>query len=371
MISISLVLFALLSVVPLSRPVSGITLYLPGARPGQWVYYGQISTSFYSDIPGITSNQFITPFDHVTSINSTVTAVVQNNVTVSQLWVFNNGTSPRTIVLVGNVATGAGNYTIQGTVPWFIAGGLSAGDNVGAGPAPSINSTTVGSYAGSSWAVNLWNFTYNLSGVQQVVPYFWEENTGLLLEHTYSVSFYLNGFSEIGTLELKATQTNISTYTPDFTMGSSNLSISTMVNTTATTTLTFSTQQNLTVSLTVSSTPSGLSCNLSPVSVNVKVSGSSILSCKGTAGTYQVTVSGASGAKSHTQAFTYQVNSPPAAPQMILGLNPMVFYALIAAIAAVIAITVVALVRRQKSSPPIAPPPTMGPPVSPPPAPAP
>lgn len=358
----------MLSVVPFYRAVSGFNLYLPGARPGEWVYYGQISTSFYSNIPSITSNQFITPFLHVTSINSTVTAIVQNNMTVRQLWVFNNGTGPRTIVLTGNVLTGAGNYTGAsfGTVPWFLAGGLSAGDVLGAGTSPTINSTTVGSYAGSSWAVNTWNFTSSIGAVQQVLSYLWEENTGLLLEHTYSVSFYQYAYSETGSLDLKATATNIPSYNPDFTMSSSNTSVSTMTNTAATTTLTVNTQQNLTVSLTVTSSPSGLTCNVSPVRVNVKLSASSTLSCQGTAGTYQVTVSGASGSKSHTQTFAYQINSPS---PTILGLNPIIFYAIITAVAAIIALTAITLVRRRKPAPQIPPQATEVPPPSPPPAP--
>ena len=369
MISIGLVFLVVLSIIQVSRPVGGIILYLPGAKPGEWVYYGQISASFYSNIPSITSNPFITPFDHVTSINSTVKTVVQNNITVSQLWVFNNGTSPRTIVLSGNMATGTGNYTSVGTVPWFIAGGLSAGNNIGAGATPTINSTIVANYAGPLWAVNLWNLTYNISGVRQALPYFWEENTGLLFEHTYSISFYQYGYSETGSLELRVTQTNIPPYNPDFTMSSSNTVISTMVNTTATATLTLTSQQNLTVSLTVSSSPSGLSCSLSPTTVNVKLTASSTLSCKGTAGTYQVTVSGASGNKFQSQTYTYQVNNPPPAPETILGLDPMVFYALIAAIAAIIAITALVLLRRRKSIPQTPPQPIGGPPPSPPPVP--
>jgi hypothetical protein len=370
-ISIIVVSIALLSIIPNFAPASGVTIYSPGAKKGEWVYYGQISTYFQSNI-GITTNPFITPFEHVASINSTVTDVTQDNITISQLWTFNNGTSPETIVLQGNVATGDGNYSSVGFTYWFLAGGLSAGDGVGAENSPAINDTLVANYAGSPWAVNLWNFTLNTSGVQQVVPYFWEENTGLLLEHTYLLSF---PNYETGSLEIKATQTNIPTTNPDFAMTLSSSNVATMVNTTATTTLTLSSQENLTVSLTISSSPSGLSCSLSASDINIKGSTNSTLACKGPAGTYRVTLSGSSGTQSHTKTLTYQVSSPAPTPATILGLNPIIFYATIAAIVAVGIVTTAVLLRRRKTvsvqAPPTPQPPseTPAPPVGQPPAP--
>jgi hypothetical protein len=371
-LSFLLVFIAFLVVVPEFTTVSGITIYSPGAKKGEWVYYGQINTYFQSNIPSITSNPFITPFMHVASINSTVTDVTQDNIMLTQLWTFNNGTSPRTLVLQGNVVTGMGNYTSIGFGVWFIPGGLSAGDNAGVGSAPMINETVVASYAQSSWAVNVWNFTFNTGGVHQVIPYVWEESTGLLLEHSYLVS-YPN--FENGSLEIKATRTNIPATNPDFVMSLSNDSLTTLVNTTAVTTLILSAPDNLTVSLATSSSPSGLACTLSSSTVNVKTSTNSTLSCKGPAGTYQVTIFGTSGSKSHTKALTYQVNSPsPAAPITILGLNPTTFYVIIAAVVAIIALASFVLLRKRRPAEeqvsPIAPQPSEipGPPPVPPPA---
>ncbi len=365
-VSFILCAIAVSSIVPFFTSVSGVIIYSPGAKKGEWVYYGQINTYFQSNIPGLTTNPFITPFDYVSSINSTVTDVTQDNVTLSQVWTFNNGTSPRTIVLQGNVATGAGNYTSLGFTTWFIAGGLSAGDNVGAGNSPTINATIVANYGGSPWAVNLWNFTLNTSGVQQVIPFFWEENSGLLLEHSYTLSF---PNYETGSLELKATQTNIPATNPDFGLAVSNGNVATTVNTTATTTLTVSSPSNLTVSLLVSSSPTGLVCSLSPGTVNVKISTNSTLSCKGPVGTYEVTISGASGTKSHTMTLTYQVNSP--ARTTILGLDPTIFYVIIAAIAGIIVVVVVVLLMRRRAAVVQAPPPAPQPSGAPGPPPAP
>jgi len=346
-LSFLLVLIAFLSVVPLLTSVSGVTIYSPGAKKGEWVYYGQISTYFQSNLPGMTSNPFITPFLHVASINSTVTNVSQENITLSQLWTFNNGTNPRTLVLWGNVATGIGNYTSIGFGIWFVAGGLSAGDNAGVGFAPLINETVVANYAQSSWAVNVWNFTFDVAGVHQAIPYVWEESSGLLLEHSYLLS-YPN--LENGSLEIKATRTNIPESNPDFAMTLSNDSLTTLVNTTATTTLTLSSPDNLSVNLAISSSPTGLTCSMSSSIVNVKTSTDSTLFCKGAAGTYQVTISGTSGAKSHTKTLTYQVNGvAPAAPVTILGLSPTTFYAiLVAVVAAVIAVTAFVTLRKRK-----------------------
>jgi hypothetical protein len=374
-LSFLLVLVAFFSVVPVFNPVSGVTIYSPGAKKGEWVYYGQISTYFQSNLPGVTSNPFITPFMHVASINSTVTNVSQDNITLNQLWTFDNGTSPRTLVLWGNVVTGIGNYTSIGYGIWFIPGGLSAGDSVGVGSAPMINETVVASYARSSWAVNVWNFTFNVGGVHQAIPFVWEESTGLLLEHSYLVS-YPN--LENGSLEIKATNTNIPGTNPDFTMTLSKVSLTTLVNTTATTTLTLNTSDNLTVSLAISSSPAGLACSLTSNTVNVKTSADSTLSCEGLAGTYQVTISGTSGTKSQTKTLTYQVNSiSPAAPVTILGLNPTTFYAIVAAVvAAIIAVTAFVALRKRKPASeqvsPIAPQPSEvpGPPPVPPPVPS-
>jgi len=342
-----LVCIALLSPVPMLKPVSGVTTFSPGALKGEWIYYGQISTSFQSNIPGVTSNPFITSFAHVTSINSTVTDVTQTNITLTQLWTFDNGTAPRTIVIGGNVATGTGNYTIFGYTAWFIPGGLSAGDSVGLGNSPTINDTIVASYAQSFWPVNVANLTFNTGGVQQIIPFLWERNTGLLMEHTYLVSYINYGYYEDGTLELKATRTNIAAETPDFIVASSNDSVTTMVNTTASTTLTLSTPDYLTISLSFSVSPTGLICTLSARTVNVKTSTNSTLECKGPSGTYQVTVSATSGAKSHTDSLTYQVNS--AAAPTILGLTPIIFYTIVAALAAIAALTTAILLWRRKS----------------------
>ena len=241
-LSLFLTSIALLSPVFVANPVSGVTNFSPGAVKGEWVYYGQISTTLQTDIPGVTSNPFITPFTHVSGINSTVTDVTLTNITLTQLWTFDNGTLPKTIVLEGNVATGIGNYTSFGITAWFIPGGLSAGVNVGVGNSPTLNATIVGSYAQSLWAMNVENLTFNFGGVQQVIPFLWERTTGLLFEHTYLVSYNNNyGLYENGSLELKATKTNIPTTNPDFTITSNIASVTTLANATASTTLTLNT----------------------------------------------------------------------------------------------------------------------------------
>src|SRR5947208_16316678 len=81
--------------------------YAPGAQKGQWVYYGQISAFHQTNLsPPYTTSPYVTPFIGVASINSTVTDVTFDRITLSQIWPLNNGTIPRTIGVQGNVTWG-------------------------------------------------------------------------------------------------------------------------------------------------------------------------------------------------------------------------------------------------------------------------
>src|SRR6266487_6287335 len=115
-LSLVLLLFALPS---LHIPIAHAATYLPGVSVGEWVDYGQLS------FQGNGNSFNVEAFSHVIDLNSTVTNVDGNNVTLLQTARFDNKTAPRSVVLQGDVATGRGNLTFA-----LISGGLIAGDPV-------------------------------------------------------------------------------------------------------------------------------------------------------------------------------------------------------------------------------------------------
>ncbi len=330
---VSLLLF------PALTQASGQTSYTPGAKKGQWVYYGQVNRNFQTN--PLIPNPIPNPVEHVTAINSTVTDVTVDSITLSQVWSFDNGTS-RTIVFQGNVATGTGNYSNTKFGSWFIAGGLTAGDYAGTNSL-RINETVAASYWGALTIVNVWNFTSNIAAYPLAISNVWDRSTGLLLEATYHFSYpgFYTAF-----LDVRATKTNIPATTPDFTIALNNGSITATANTTTTTSITLTTPNNLTINLAASSSPAGLTCSLTPVTINVRTSAQSTLSCRGPAANYQVTITAASGVLSRSKTLTYQIITPAAT---LFGLNPIIVYAIVgAAVAVILAVTLFTFLKRRK-----------------------
>src|SRR6266581_2451420 len=216
-LSLVLLLFALPS---LHIPIAHAATYLPGVSVGEWVDYGQLS------FQGNGNSFNVEAFSHVIDLNSTVTNVDGNNVTLLQTARFDNKTAPRSVVLQGDVATGKGNLTFA-----LIGGGLTAGDPVteippilGFGGFPSvINETVARYYAGAVRSVNVGIQEPSLPGVTLRSTAYWDAQSGFALELSL-YSFIPAGIlspsspSSSITIHLKATSTNIWTpsTTPDF-----------------------------------------------------------------------------------------------------------------------------------------------------------
>src|SRR6266699_37636 len=217
-LSLVLLLFALPSV---HFPIAHGATYTPGVSMGDWVDYGQVS--FQGD-----GNDFnVQAFIHVIDLNSTVTNVDGNNVTLLQTATFDNQTAPRSVVLQGDLATGRGNLTFA-----LIAGGLTAGDPVTQTPAildglgafaSAINETVTRQYAGAVRTVNVGIQEPSLPGVTLRSTAYWDVQSGFALEpslYSFIPAGILSPSSTSSSIDihLKATSTNIWTPStnPDF-----------------------------------------------------------------------------------------------------------------------------------------------------------
>src|SRR6266516_6059 len=218
-LSLVLLLFALPS---LHIPIAHAATYLTGMSVGEWVDYGQLS------FQGNGNSFNVEAFSHVIDLNSTVTNVDGNNVTLLQTARFDNKTAPRSVVLQGDVATGKGNLTFA-----LIGGGLTAGDPVteippilGFGGFPSvINETVARYYAGAVRSVNVGIQEPSLPGVTLRSTAYWDAQSGFALELSL-YSFIPAGILSLSspsssiTIHLEATSTNIwpPSTTPDFSL---------------------------------------------------------------------------------------------------------------------------------------------------------
>src|SRR2546425_5268042 len=226
-ITLSLVLL-LLALPSLHIPIAHGASYSPGVTVGEWVDYGQLS------FQGNGNSFNVQGFTHTIDLNSTVTNVNGNSVTLIQTAKFDNDTAPRSVVLQGDVATGNGNLTFA-----LIAGGLSAGDSVTQAPpvlglggfASVINETVERYYAGALRTVNVGIQESSLSGPIFRSSAYWDARTGFALELSlYSFIpagiLYPSSPSSSITIHLKATSTNIwpASNSPDFSLDITPLS---------------------------------------------------------------------------------------------------------------------------------------------------
>src|SRR5438309_398178 len=219
-ITFSLVLL-LLALPSLHIPIAHGATYVPGVKIGDWVDYGQLS------FQGNGNSFNVQDFIHTIDLNSTVTDVHGNNVTLLQTAKFDNGTDPRSVVLQGDLATGRGNLTFA-----LIAKGLTAGDPVTQTPpilgglgafASVINETVTRQYAGALRTVNVGIQEPSLPGVTLRSTAYWDAQTGFALElslHSFIPAGILSPSSPSSSIDihLKATSTNIWTPStnPDF-----------------------------------------------------------------------------------------------------------------------------------------------------------
>lgn len=165
-----------------------------------------------------------------------------------------------------------------------------------------------------------------------------------------------------GTLSHTATITVhvVALPTPDFAVTLSSSSQSFNSGSSATTTITITPSNGFagTVTLTVSA-PAGVSCNLAPTTLQPSgayPTSSSTLTCTSSSpGDYTVTVNASGGATPHQTTVTIHVASAPSqvppSPSTIFGLQPIVFYAIVGVIIAVVAAGAGATVMLRRRKP--------------------
>ncbi len=146
-----------------------------------------------------------------------------NTVTASLIYNYQNGTQS-TQALSGNTLDGSGNL-----FPWLIAGNLTAGDRLIKSSYfffPLVfNETVVRDYAGSLRSVNLLNLTLTSPGQSSRIVFYWDAQTGLLLDATD----YANDTGpspSTQAIHFKVTDTNVWTPStgPDYSLDASSLS---------------------------------------------------------------------------------------------------------------------------------------------------
>jgi hypothetical protein len=148
--------------------------YRPGVSKGQYVKYG----NFVGIGPGLeayNNNDWIKY--EVVEINGTQATLVLTGR-------FKNGTA-----ILGNGDAWLYDTTLPGVVNGtespqgpIIAGGLVKGYMVTPVPFDTINDTVTQSYLGVSRLVNVLNYTYNNDTLTRVFTYFFDQESGMLLE---------------------------------------------------------------------------------------------------------------------------------------------------------------------------------------------
>ena len=211
-----LLIFTVLCSLALQIPGShAVPNYLPGVKTGDSVTYGQFSFNGTSPYPVFPEN--------LSSIKLTIQGVnaQTNNVNASLLYMYKNGTQS-TQNLSGNTVNGQGNL-----FPYLVAGNLTAGDllfNSPFGFNYAFNETVERVYAGALRSVNLLNLTLTSPGQSSLVQFYWDAQTGFLLDASESVNYSYPAASF--SIRFKATDTNV--WTPntsqDYSLDASALS---------------------------------------------------------------------------------------------------------------------------------------------------
>src|SRR5690349_14045617 len=89
--------------------------YLAGVTPGDYAVYTPVKAVYQSNFPVSPEPQYLLDFNHTTTATFAVQAVSDpaRNVTLQQLFTFNNGTLPRASTLIIDLQTSDGNATDQ------------------------------------------------------------------------------------------------------------------------------------------------------------------------------------------------------------------------------------------------------------------
>src|SRR5437870_4201053 len=214
LLALLIILTVLSSLALHTFPASAQPNYSPGVKPGDSITYGEFSingTTPYPPFPPNTTSLKLT----VQTVNSQT-----NNVNASLVYTFKNGTQS-TQNLSGNTVTGEGNL-----FPYLVAANLTAGDLLFNSPYPYypylFNATVGRVYAGALRSVNVFNITLTNPGQSVQALFYWDVQTGFLLDAAETVNYPGQSFS----IRFKATDTNVWTPNtgPDYSLDASTLS---------------------------------------------------------------------------------------------------------------------------------------------------
>jgi len=336
-------------------PCNATPVYTAGVTVGQWARYTPLNVTYSTSLP---VPQIVK--DLKQTVQSTVTVqqllYSQTNVTLqsdSQL----KDATVKTIILNGNLVTGAGNLSYA-----LIAGGLSYPNPIWTKSlAPLINRTLSVSYLGESRTVNVSNFTMPtptpLGATTSRQEYVWDQMSGIILEAKVlvflSILGPLAGFVLYTHVRVDATNIFSNSYsTSSFTITAST---PTPVDSgkTATSTITITPVNGFTGTVGLTDViPSGLTCSAITPS-RVVTSGTASLSCSSKApAKYNVTMRGDSNNLASTTTIAITVTGAPSQtpniPATIFGLSPIAFYSIIGTVAAIVAAAFLAMRTKSK-----------------------
>ena len=177
--------------------------YQPGVNAGDTIRYGQVSASW---VGNLNPQSPFANFLNVSSIQNTVSNANQNNVTLRQTMIYNNGTM-NTFHLLYNTQSGYGNYTPF--IPWVIAEGLVAPEAAyETNQAPTITKTVEKVFVGAVRTVNVISSFQVLSGGYVSSEEDFDQQTGILLYLTIT-EVYSNIYYVTAQLNILITQTSL------------------------------------------------------------------------------------------------------------------------------------------------------------------
>src|SRR5437867_48875 len=216
LLTMLLILTVLSSIALRTFPASAQPNYSPGVKTGDSITYGEFSINGATPYPPFPPNTASLKIQ-IQNVNTQT-----NTVNASLVYNYKNGTQS-TQNLSGNTVTGDGNL-----FPYLVAANLTAGDLLFNSPYPYypyvFNETVERVYAGALRSVNLFNLTFSSYGQSGQALFYWDAQTGLLLdaEEYVNYSYPNSSFS----IQFKATETNVWTpnTSPDYSLDASALS---------------------------------------------------------------------------------------------------------------------------------------------------
>ena len=349
----------LLVLFPSILSTHAVMAYLPAVVPGQFAQYSVLKYSCHSSIPQVCQS-FATNLNDTKYAADQIVGVSNPSVTLQLISIYKNGTGAHVGGLV-NVATGASNITAftLGTRDYFVlAGGLEAPNQIwNTLSAPSFNKTVNEMVLGSPRNVNFLN--YSLPGdylgfsYLQSLGFAFDQSSGLLIDINSSVRTTIHGILELD-FAIGMIDNNVwrDAHIQDFDLAADPQSVNVAADTSGNSTITLHRLYGFTgtVSLSTTTSASGLSCSVSPISLPMGGSDTSTLSCRGSPGTYTVTVEGNGGYSVHSTSITVTLSATPipAQPASILS-NPL-FDGGIGIAAVVVAIAALVFLRRKPRS---------------------